>query len=377
MKKRAILINQVTGPLFIDIANAYCKKYQEVILFTGTVEETYSKLNKTIKVIYKTKYNRNKSINRLVTWSFFYIQAYFYILFKKNIGHILLVTNPPMLPFLGGSLSKIKSFTFDVLIYDVYPDALANFGYINKKSAIFKIWDKQNTKAFLKANRVFTISQVMKTIVSRTSPIDKVEVIYPWVDTSFIKPISKDKNWFIHKHGLTGKRIVLYSGNMGATHDLMTILLAAEKMKNETTNYHFLFIGDGVQKEQLVAYAKKKELTNVTFLPFQSADVLPYSFTSATFGVVSLGTGAEGLSVPSKTYYMLAAGAAIIAITEKGSEIEYLVANNNVGKVFSPKDENGLIEFFNSVNNNSIEVMSQNARVLSQKFTKENAKEFI
>ena len=61
MNKKIVLINQVTGPLFIDIANQYIKEYMEVVLITGPIEQTYAALNDKIKIVYKQKYNRKKT----------------------------------------------------------------------------------------------------------------------------------------------------------------------------------------------------------------------------------------------------------------------------------------------------------------------------
>ena len=61
MSKKITLLNQVTGPLFIDIANEYSKTYDEVILVTGIIEPTYAKLSNKVKVVKKITYRRNKS----------------------------------------------------------------------------------------------------------------------------------------------------------------------------------------------------------------------------------------------------------------------------------------------------------------------------
>ena len=45
MSNQVVLINQVTGPLFIDIANEYVKKYDNVVLITGTIEATYAEID--------------------------------------------------------------------------------------------------------------------------------------------------------------------------------------------------------------------------------------------------------------------------------------------------------------------------------------------
>jgi len=377
MNKKITLFNQVSGPLFIDIANAYLEKYDEVILVTGDIEPTYAQLDDKIKVIRKIKYKRNKAYLRIGTWLIFYLQCYFYLLSNKEHGRVLYVTNPPILPFLGVLFSGKKVLNFSILIYDIYPDALSNFGYVKPHSFLYTFWEKMNKKSYQLASEVITISCVMKKVIARSIDEDKIKVIYPWVDTSFIKPLKKTENWFVKKHGLTDKKVILYSGNMGITHDLMTLMEAAKEIQSIDNNYHFLFVGDGTQNESLVSFKEEHELYNVSFLPYQDPDVLPYSFASADFGIVSLGSGAEGLSVPSKTFYLLSAGAAIIAITESGSEIESLVNENNCGISIQPKDKNKLIQFLLNSKDEVIDKNKFNSRELSKKFTKENAKQFL
>ena len=377
MGKKITLFNQVSGPLFIDIANAYLEKYEEVILITGNIEPTYARLDDKIKVIRKIKYKRNKAYLRIATWLIFYLQCFLYLLFNKEHGRVLYVTNPPILPFLGGVFSRKKVLNFSVLIYDIYPDALLNFGYVKPDSFLYTYFEKMNKKSYNLASEVITISSKMKKVIARSVNENKIKVIHPWVDTTFIKPLKKNENWFVKKHGLIDKKVIMYSGNMGLTHDLMTLIQAAKELQKIENSFHFLFIGDGTQKESLQNFKKNHNLINVSFLPYQDPEVLPFSFASADFGVVSLGSGAEGLSVPSKTFYLLSAGAAIIAITESGSEIESLINENKCGISIRPKDQNKLIKFLLNSKEKDINVNKFNSRALSKKFTKENAKQFL
>jgi glycosyltransferase involved in cell wall biosynthesis len=234
-----------------------------------------------------------------------------------------------------------------------------------------------NEKVYRKATRVFTISNVMKKFIARTAAADKIEVIYPWVDVSFIKPIDKEDNWFVKKHNLLDKRVILYSGNMGITHDLMTVLKTAKELDTSSNNFHFLFIGGGAQKETLVAYKEDNKLSNVCFLPYQNSEVLPFSFASADFGIVSLGKGAEGLSVPSKTFYMLAAGSAIISISKSDSEMSNLVRENNCGVSILPSENLILLQFLTSISDNDLKKIKENSRDLSNHFTNKNAYKFL
>jgi len=379
MNKKITLLNQVTGPLFIDIANEYAKVYDEVVLVTGVIEPTYASLCDKIKIVYKTTYKRKKSYLRILTWLLFYTQTYFYFLFKKKEygEEVLIVTNPPILPFLGSAFFPKRKIRFKVLVYDVYPDVLSSFGYIKKTSLIYKYWDRMSKKSYKNAEEIFTISSVMKKVVSRNVELNKINVIYPWVDTSFIKPIKKEHNWFIKKYNLSKKKIVLYSGNMGATHDLITPLKVAKEFHKTDEDFHFLFIGNGVQKKLMMQYAAKEKLRNVTFLPYQDSEVLPYSFASADFGIVSLAEGAECLSVPSKTFYFLAAGAVIIAISEKGSEIEKIVSNNDCGIVIASGDVVKMSNFLKTTTSKTLRIKKENSRALSEMFTMKNAQKFI
>jgi glycosyltransferase involved in cell wall biosynthesis len=378
MNKRIILINQATGPLFIDMANEYVKKYIDVTLITGKVMPTYAELDPKINVVFKKKYNNLKNSSRVYTWLVFFFQSLFYILFRRKIDKVLFVSNPPMLPFIGVFLSSIKKFKYDVLVYDIYPDALLNFGYVTEKSIIYRFWERMNEKTYKYANRIFTISEFMKKVISRRAKEKEIEVVYPWVDTSFIVPKNKSENWFIEKHNLLDKKVVLYSGNMGITHDLMVVLQAAKVLlEKKDERFQFLFIGDGVQLKDLMSFKKDNLLENVSFLPYQDADVLPFSFTSADFGIVSLGTGAEGLSVPSKMFYLLAAGCSVISISDKGSEIEYLVNKNDLGISIEPGKVNDLVNFLVSTNEAELIKAKTNSRNLSYSFTLKNAKKFL
>ena len=378
MNKGIILINQATGPLFIDMANEYVKKYIDVTLITGKVMPTYAELDPKINVVFKKKYNNLKNSSRVYTWLVFFFQSLFYILFRRKIDKVLFVSNPPMLPFIGVFLSCIKKLKYDVLVYDIYPDALLNFGYVTEKSIIYKFWERMNEKTYKYANRIFTISEFMKVVISRTAKEKEIEVVYPWVDTSFIVPKNKSENWFIEKHNLVDKKVVLYSGNMGITHDLMVVLQAAKVLlKKKDERFQFLFIGDGVQLKNLMSFKEDNLLENVSFLPYQDADVLPFSFTSADFGIVSLGTGAEGLSVPSKMFYLLAAGCSVISISDKGSEIEYLVNKNDLGISIEPGNVNDLVNFLVSTNEAELIKAKTNSRNLSYSFTLKNAKKFL
>ena len=95
--------------------------------------------------------------------------------------------------------------------------------------------------------------------------------------------------------------------------------------------------------------------------------------------MVTLGEGAENVSVPSKTYYMMAAGTAILALANKNSELSRLVNKYEIGRVIRPGDIQNIIIFVNEMYQNKIALnkFKQNSRNASFNFTPENAKKYF
>lgn len=368
--REIILINQVTGPLFVDIANAYAK-HCRVILFTGEISEASIDLSSNITVKKGITYKRIGAKNRIFTWMVFFIQSFWLLLTCQKKKEVLLVSNPPINMFLG-ILLNWRGIVYNLLVYDVYPDAIVEMGYLEESNLIIKLWRSLNALSYKHCHRLITISESMKQLISKSVFLDKIEVVYPWVDTTFVRPIPKSENWFVEMHGLTGKTVILYSGNLGGTHDFETLLDTAHELRNHP-KFHFVIIGDGVKAAGLKLKANELALKNVSFLPFQEKEVLPFSIASADFGVVTLGAGAEGLSVPSKTYYQLAAGNAILAISQKGSELERIINSYKCGVLIRPGQSIKLAELLLNLSFDELIGMQKNARKASLHFSSENA----
>jgi hypothetical protein len=94
--KRVVLVNQSTGYLMIDIANAYAEVYDEVVLLAGSIKVTERELSDKVKVKKIIAYNRSSSIKRLFTWVWGTIQIFNKLLFKYRKQEVVYVTNPPM-----------------------------------------------------------------------------------------------------------------------------------------------------------------------------------------------------------------------------------------------------------------------------------------
>ena len=195
----------------IDIANTFNEAGYKVILITGRLVQRNIPLHESVRLDKIIKYRRSNIFMRLVSWIVATLQILFKIWFKYRDSHLFIVSNPPLAPLLP----LISRNSYSILIFDVYPDAISNLGILSKKSLLFKLWSSANKKSFAKAKYVYTISEGMKSILKKYGNDLEPEVVSIWTDNFFLKPIDPLKNPFIKKYNLTGKFIVLYSGNIG------------------------------------------------------------------------------------------------------------------------------------------------------------------
>ena len=373
--KKIIFINQYTTPIFADIINEFARNGYDVILITGEVAGDRKMISDKIKVILGPRYQRASAVSRIFSWGAFTVFCFTVLLFKSSYRQLFLVSNPPMTGFLGLFFRKYFRKRYSLLIYDIYPEVLTEFGYLSKGSRLVKLWSGMNKFVYGRAQGIFTISESMKRKLQATTDKD-IQIIYNWADSSFIKPIPKEQNWFVKEYGLQEQLTVMYSGNFGVTHDLETLIDVARELKDHG-QFRFVIIGDGAKKQKLQNMIKAYGIDNVLILPFQDFSVLPYSMTAADLGVVTLSQGAESLSVPSKTYYMLAAGCSLLCIATEESELYQLVKEHNIGAIFSPGDVEGIKKFLLSLDQADLNLYKQNARKTSELFTPKNAIKYL
>lgn len=371
--KKVVLVNQSTGYLMIDIVNAYAEEYDEVVLLAGSIKVTERQLHKKVKVKKIVAYNRDSSIKRLFTWGWGSLQIFNRLLFKYRNYEVVYVTNPPM-AYLSSLLLRNP---FSIIVYDTYPDALSNIG-IKQNNWIYKKWCKWNEKLFAKAKKIVTLSEGMAKCLAAYVDGEKIVVVPNWPSRESFAPIEKKDNPFVKKHCLENRFTVLYSGNMGYTHNVETIVEVANKLR-EKNMIHFLLIGDGKKKIELIEKVKAYGLNNCTFLDWQPADVLPYSLASADLGVITLNQETALVSVPSKTYNLLAVGAPLLCIAPKESEIAHMVAQNGNGACFLPKQIAEIAEFIEGLASNEArrKEMVENSLNASKNYTYANAKLYL
>ena len=363
-RPRLLATNQVTSTLFRDVLDAVVEAGIEVKLVAGYLElgEGY---RPGFEWIPATELRKSPAWRRIWTWGLFTLQAW-----RAMAGHpdclCLLTTNPPLVPWIAPFARRLFGLHYVLLVYDIYPDAMERMGMIRAGGIAARMLRRLSAESLRHAECVITLGEDMKRTVLAHLPSGRrvpVEVIPNWADIDVIRPIPKEENPFARRHGLVEKFVVMYSGAFGATHNIGNIVEAAESLQ-DLADVQFVLIGGGTCEEEVRDLVARKALPNLALLPWQETDQVRYSLAAADCQIVSLDVGYEGISVPSKTYTALAAGAAILAISSPGTELTETIARHDCGVVLPPRNSQALAEAVRQVHadRSRLEEMKRNAR---------------
>ena len=254
----------------------------------------------------------------------------------------VLAMSPPLtLGAAGWLVAKRHRVPFVFNIQDVFPDVAVEVGAITDRRVIaVASWLERET--YLRADAVTVLSDdladnVAAKIAGRRGVAgrrEKVRVIPNFIDTDWIRPGPKE-NAYRREHGLEGKTVVMYAGNVGFSQSLDLVLAAATHLAHDP-QVAFVINGGGSARPVLERAAAG--LPNVRFVDMAPKARLPEVAAAADIHVVPLRTGLARSSVPSKLYTILAAGRPVVASVDAGTEVARTVEAAGAGLAVPPDD---------------------------------------
>lgn len=264
----------------------------------------------------------------------------------KEKDVILVVTNPPLLPFIAIFLKLLKGSRFVLLVHDVYPEVLISTGFISPSSLVVKIGQVANSFLYRQADRIISLGRDMTKLIYAKLPErqkEKVVCIPNWAENETIYPTAKDQNKLIQELGVKECFVVLYAGNMGKTHGIEYLAEAAKELARISKDVRWIFLGFGAKKPWLEEYTKSEKLGNISILSTRPRNEQVVFLNACDVAVIAFMPGMAGVSVPSRMYNQMAAGKPIVAVADDWSELAEVVREENIGWVIKPGDIEELV----------------------------------
>jgi glycosyltransferase involved in cell wall biosynthesis len=243
--------------------------------------------------------------------------------------------------YVAGSLKRVP-WLFE--LRDIWPESIKAVG-VMKESLVFRMLERLELFLYRKANSVVVVTHSFKeTLIRRGIDGSKISVVTNGVDLSAFSCNPKD-SLLLQQLGLDGKFVAGYIGTHGMAHGLETLLDAAAMLMQmpEAENIRLLFLGDGAQKADLVANARRRGLTNVQFLDsVPKAQVARY-WSLLDVSVIHLRkTELFGQVIPSKLFECMGMG--IPVLHGVAGESARIVLKEQVGEVFEPENSRQLVD---------------------------------
>ncbi len=260
---------------------------------------------------------------------------------RRRFDILMTVSHPPIAIGLNsGFIALAKRCPFVYCLEDIYPDILAEAGLIRRR-LLFRFLRGLERWVYRRADRICVLSESMKSnLVDKKTPAEKIEVIPHFADTDRIKPLPRD-NDLARSLNLTDTFVILYPGSLSFRYGIEEILAAVERI-GDNPNVRWIFIDRGQHRQEYRREIEDRKLNRARILPFQTEQDYPWLLASCDVGLVTLERGFGAYSVPSKLFGLMAAGRAVLAMSESTGEVARIVRQAKCGLVVEPGDFDSL-----------------------------------
>ncbi len=259
----------------------------------------------------------------------FLAQAIIHGFALRSVRTIVVSTSPPMAPIAALILGWRPVVQVKYWIMDVNPDEAIAMGAVRANSFPARAMDWLNRRILSRANDVIVLDRFMAKRVERKLPgvRPRMIVLPPWPLDDVSEPLPHADNPFREAHGLTGKFVVMYSGNHSPTNPLATLLAAAESLQDDL-NLVFLFVGGGLGKRQVEASRARGVLS----LPYQPISALRQSLSAADLHVVTIGDQMVGIIHPCKVYGAMTVARPVLMFGPPENHVVDILDRERIGR---------------------------------------------
>jgi len=282
---------------------------------------------------------------------------------------LLYVTSPPL--FVGASgliLARLRRIPLVFEVRDLWPESAIALGELTHPTAI--AWAKKLEEAcYRRARKIIVVTQGIRDhLLARGIADEKIALIPNGANTQLFRFDPKGRQHLRILLRLKDKFVAIYAGIHGLAQGLETIVEAANQLRREE-DFHFLLIGEGPKKDELIRLADQLGLTNITFLPEKTRAEMPGYLSAADVALVPL----RNLEIfkgalPSKVFDAWACQRAVLLSIE--GEAREIVEKARGGVFVPPEQPQAMVRALKELyaNPRLREQMGENGRAYTEKY---------
>lgn len=227
--------------------------------------------------------------NRMLFYLTFMVNAIIAGIFlARGKFNLLYATSPPL--FVGGAalvLSYLKRIPMVFEVRDLWPESAIALGELTNHRAI-SMATQLEEMCYCRAVQVVVVTHgIYDRLIQRGSSPNKLIIIPNGanIDLFTFNKVGRDR--IRRELGLVQDFIAIYAGIHGLAQGLETIIETARLLQSNS-KIHFLLIGDGPKKAELVTLANSYNLPNLTILPEKPREQIPDYLSAADVALIPL-----------------------------------------------------------------------------------------
>ncbi len=370
-----------------DLAEYFAEMGHDVTMVTGfsfyprwekTKKDRYrlfsSEVFKKIKVLRGYIYVPKKvtTSSRIIHELSFLFSAFINFMRAGKHDCIIVLSPPLLLGLVGLFFKKIWKVKLVFHIQDIQPDAALMLKMV-KEGLLIRILKKIEKFIYSGSDLIITISDGMyERLLSKGVSKDKLAIYYNWIDVkkaSSIRPSGRFRGQFPQ---LKDKFIVAYAGNIGVKQGLEVLVQLAEAT-SENEKIHYCIIGEGAERDRLIDVALKKNLNNLTFIPFLNQEQYFEMLQDIDISFIAQRSQSGNVFFPSKILGIIAMSKPLLVSADLDSELSIVINKAQCGLVAPAGDIKSLEEHVNfmSMNPDKLLSMCNNGYLCVQQYDRE------
>ncbi|OOG74587.1 glycosyltransferase family 4 protein [Algoriphagus sp. A40] len=307
--------------------------------------------------------NKQPFLKRIYTFIVYAVCSTWYALTAP--ADVVIASSGPITVGIPGLIARYirgRKIVFEVR--DLWPEGAIEMGLV-KSPFLQKILYALEGRCYKASSLVVALSIGMRQNIEKRFP--KTRVID--VTNAANIPLFSTPVPFDGRGELQPKKYLIYTGNIGEVNNSLWILHAAKKLRElGETEYKFLLVGEGQQREFIQSEIEKHSLDNLLIWGLMPKNQLVGLIQHAAASLVPLkGSPIWDTSSPNKFFESLAAGVPVVQTTQ-GWMKDYL-HEHQVGFTLDPNNPDSLVDFVRSLKDREKELiqMGEKAKEIAAK----------
>jgi glycosyltransferase involved in cell wall biosynthesis len=265
------------------------------------------------------------------------------VLLARKRHDLVYATSPPL--FVGASglaLSVLRRLPLVFEVRDLWPESAVALGEL-KNPRVIALAERLERACYRRARKIILTTREMKNHLEKHGiPAAKMQVVRNGANPDLFRFDPAARQQIRDELGLEGKFVVVYAGLIGLAQALPSVLEAADLAQTRASGVHFVLVGDGPKKAELLAQAERRQLANVTFVPAQPRERVPAYLSAADAALIPLVRERLIGALPSKMFDAMACERPILLSAE--GEALLVLEQEQVGLSVPPEAPERLCE---------------------------------